>query len=251
MQDYVFIERQNALSYESEYGDKIFGRDTAITKPYRKLIDALRKKQLQYIVEHKSSYYSFYMFRENVAALNTFSPDSLLTVFNSFPDKFKFSNEGNYLNQLLHGRKVVKSKGMAVDFTTWDINKNKVTLSGYEGRKYVLLHFWATWCIPCMKEIPAIKEINDQYKTKDLQIISIALPSSKYADYIATVNRLKMNWINVYDDSALQSKYGNQATPRLCLIDKTGKVIYDSVELENIDFQLTALKKSLKEVIGY
>jgi thiol-disulfide isomerase/thioredoxin len=250
MEDYVFTERQRGLNYEHAYGDKIFGGDTAIWNGYVKLTNALKEKELQYIVNHLNSYYSFYSFREDVAKSRIVSPDSLLNVFNAFPNTFKHTDEGNYLNQYLHGKQVVQNKGNAIDFTTKDITKKKVTLSDYNGEKYVLLHFWATWCTPCMKEIPAIKEISDQYKSKDLQIISIALPSSKYADYLATINKLQMNWINVYNDDALQNRYGRQPTPRLCLIGKTGKVIYDIVGVEKNDFQLNALKEKLKEVIG-
>ena len=249
MQNYEFAERQKALDYEFEYGDKIFGRDTAIRNPYVKLTNALKEKELRFIMDHLNSYYSFYSFRSDIARSKIVSPDSLLVVFNAFPDKFKYSDEGNYLNQFLHGKQLAHDKSNVVDFTTRDINKKKVILSGYKGQKYVLLHFWATWCTPCMKEIPAIKEINDQYKSKDLQIISIALPSSKYADYLATIDKLQMNWINVYNDDALQNKYGKQPTPRLCLIDKTGKLVYDIVGVEKNDFQLNELKKKLKEVM--
>jgi peroxiredoxin len=250
MQDYAFAERQRALDYEAEYGDKIFGRDTVIRNPYIKLTNALKEKKMQFILNHLDSYYSFYSFREDVAKSRIVSADSLLVIFNAFPDNFKYSDEGNYLNQFLHGKQLVQNKGKAIDFTTRDINKEKVTLSDYKGKKYVLLHFWATWCTPCMKEIPAIKEISDQYKSKDLQIISIALPSSRYTNYLATINRLQMNWINVYNDTALQNKYGNQPTPRLYLIDKTGKLVYDSISVENNDFQLNELKDKLKEAIG-
>ena len=249
MQDYVFSERQSALDYEAEYGDKIFGRDTAVRNAYVKLNNALKEKELQYIVSHLNSYYSFYSFKSDIATSKIVRPDSLLMVFNAFPNKFKYSDEGNFLNQFLQGRQLVQNKGNAIDFTTKDINKKLVTLSDLKGKKYVLLHFWATWCTPCIKEIPAIKEINDQYKSKDLQIISIALPSSKYADYLGAINKLQMKWINVYDDDNLQNKYGKQPTPRLCVIDKTGKLVYDSIGEEENDFQLSILRQKLKEVI--
>jgi len=59
-----------------------------------------------------------------------------------------------------------------------------------------------------------------------------------------------MDWIHIYDKPDLINKYGNEPTPRLCLIDKTGKVVYDHVGLgESGDVQLNDLKKKLKEVI--
>lgn len=250
MEDYEFEERQRALDYEAQYGDEIFGKDTTIRNPYMKLIHALRKKELQYVLNHRNSYYSFYSFREDVARSRVVSADSLLVVFNIFPDKFKYSDEGNYLNEFLHGTRLTEKKGNAIDFRARDINKKNVTLSQFKGKKYVLLHFWATWCTPCMRELPAVKEISDQYKSKDLQIISVGLQSSKYSDYLATIKKYQMDWIHIYNDRDLLNKYGNQPTPRICLIDKNGRLIYDSIGLAGNDVQLKELNQILKEIMN-
>jgi peroxiredoxin len=249
LENFESEERQRALAYEAQYGDKIFGRDTAIRNPYVKLINALRKKELQYVIAHRNSYYSFYSFRGDVARSRVVTPDSLLVVFNAFPDKFKYSDEGNYLNEFLHGIQLASKKSSAIDFTTIDINKKKVTLSDYKGKNYVLLHFWATWCTPCVKELPGVKKIGDRYGSKGLQIISIGLQSSKYSDYLAAIKKYQMDWIHIYDDRDLLNKYGNQPTPRICLIDKNGNLIYDSIGFAENDVQLTELSRILENTI--
>jgi thiol-disulfide isomerase/thioredoxin len=109
-----------------------------------------------------------------VAKPNIVSWDSLQRVFQAFPDQFKYSDEGNYLNAFLHSRQLSSGRGDAVDFTAKDIYNNQVSLSRFKGRQFVLLHFWATLCTPCVKELPAVKQIHDQYAGKGLQIISIA-----------------------------------------------------------------------------
>jgi thiol-disulfide isomerase/thioredoxin len=250
MEDYGVEERQRASDYEAQYGDRIFSsNDTAIRNQYFKvLMPALGRKKLEYIVNHPQSYYSFYIFRTDVARPNIASWDSLLLVFNSFPDEFKYSDEGNYVNAFLHGR-LAKRKGDAIDFTARDINKKTITLSQFKSKKYVLLHFWATWCTPCMKELPGVKKISDQYKSKDLQIISIALQSAKYSDYPATIKKYQMDWIQIYNDRDLINRYGNQPAPRICLIDKAGKLIYDSIEFEGNDVQLSELHRILENTI--
>lgn len=252
MEKYVAIEGKKAKDYEIKYGDKIFtGRDTAIRNYYFKvLMPAFRKKQLEYIVKHPNSYYSFSTFRTDVAKPTVAPWDSLLLVFNSFPVKFKYSDEGNYFNEYLHARLSAGKQADAIDFTAQDIEKKKVTLSDFKGKKYVLLHFWATWCTPCLRELPALKDINDQFKQKDLQVISIALPSSKYADFLTTINKFQMGWIHVYNNPDLINKYGNEPTPRICLVDKTGKLVYDQIGLgKNEDLQLNELRKFIKETI--
>jgi thiol-disulfide isomerase/thioredoxin len=251
MGDYTVAERKIARDYESRWGDTIFSRNYAAIGNYyfKILMPALARKKLEYIMAHPNSYYSFYSFRTDVAKPYVASWDSLLFVFNSFPDAFKYSDEGNYLNAFLLGR-LSKQKGDTIDFVTKDIYKNTVMLSQFKGKKTVLLHFWATWCTPCMRELPALKAISNQYKGEDLQIISIALPTSKYADYLATISRFQMNWIHVYNDPALQNKYGRQSVPRICLVDKTGKLVYDNIGLgKNDDVQLNELKEKLKEVM--
>jgi hypothetical protein len=194
MEDNVFMERNKAMDYEVKYGDKIFS-DTAFLRPYQKLMDSLRRKKLGYIVSHINSYYSFYSFREDVAGTKVVSSDSMLVVFNAFPDKFKYTDEGNYLNEFLQARQSKNSMSNAIDFIAKDINGKRVTLSDFKDSKFVLLHFWASWCSPCVKELPAVKDINDKYKSKNLQIISVALPSPKYSDYLTAIEKYHMDWI--------------------------------------------------------
>lgn len=251
MDDYCAAERKSAIDYENQYGDKIFsGSDTAVRKYYFKVLrPAVGRKELLYIMNHPQSYYSFYSFRTDVVKSNLTSWDSLLMVFNSFPNTFKYSDEGNDLNAFLH-RRSSSEKGKAIEFTAKDIHKKTVSLSQFAGKKYVLLHFWAIWCSPCVHELPALKEISNQYKSKDLQIISIALPPSKTADYLGTIKKFQMNWIHVYNNPDLVNKYGNASTPRLCLIDKTGNMVYDKIGFkENQDFPLKELKETLEKVI--
>jgi len=253
MDNYDSAERKKAMEYEAQYGDKIFtGSDTAIRRYYfQVLAKAFRKKELEYIIRYPNSYYSFYIFRTDIAWPGILSPDSLLLVFNAFPDKFKYSDEGNYLHEFILGKLSLKKIDNAIDFTVKDIHRKNITLSQFKGKKYVLLHFWATWCTPCIKELPAIKGIHNRYKYRDLQIISVALKSSNDADYMKAIKKYQMDWIHIYNDLDLLNKYGNQPIPRICIIDKSGKVVYDNIGLgKNEDFQLSQLNQFLKKTIN-
>ena len=57
----------------------------------------------------------------------------------------------------------------AVDFTLQDIEGNTVRLSSYLGR-WVIINFWATWCTPCLREIPELSWVNEKYSTKAVVI---------------------------------------------------------------------------------
>ncbi len=65
----------------------------------------------------------------------------------------------------------------APDFTLHSIDGKQVSLREYRG-KVVFLNFWATWCIPCREEMPALERLHQTYQSQDLAIISIDLKES-------------------------------------------------------------------------
>ena len=75
--------------------------------------------------------------------------------------------------------------GHAADFSLEDIQGKKHHLSDYRG-KWVLVNFWATWCPPCLDEIPELISLHDAHQGKDLLVIGIAMDSGtreKVADF--------------------------------------------------------------------
>jgi thiol-disulfide isomerase/thioredoxin len=247
LNNYIQAERQIALDYERKHIDQIMGehRDADVQSKSIQLVKAMRRKELEYVISNKASYYSFYTFREDITKYGIVSSDSLIAVFNSFSDEFRLTDEGNFINESLHLNRPDTKEPYAIDFTATDINRRKFKLSDFQGKQYVLLHFWATWCSPCMKELPEIRKVREEYHSDQLQIVSVALPSKVYADFKKTLKKFGMDWIHIYNDADLYNKLGNKHTPRICLVDKNGMVIYDSFRIPGYDIALVELNKIL------
>lgn len=94
----------------------------------------------------------------------------------------------------------------APEFSLTDLGGKPLDLSAYRGR-VVLLDFWATWCSPCLKEIPHFVELQNKFRGRGLQIIGISLDDDA-ASVRKFYEKLKMNYPVALGDAALAERYG-------------------------------------------
>jgi cytochrome c biogenesis protein CcmG, thiol:disulfide interchange protein DsbE len=122
------------------------------------------------------------------------------------------------------------SHAIAPNFTRMDLTHKKIELSGYRG-KVVLLNFWATWCGPCLTEMPMFTEWQQQYGADRFQVIGISMDDAA-PEVIATVSKLKLNYPILMGDEKIGAAYGDVlGLPVTFLIDRHGKIRarYDGV----------------------
>ena len=108
-----------------------------------------------------------------------------------------------------------------------DLNGKPVSLADYRG-KLVLLDFWATWCGPCITELPNIKEVYEKYYDKGFEIIGISLDTDEAA-LRTFIKENRLPWRQVFDgagrETSLAQQYGVSSIPAQFLIDREGTVI--------------------------
>jgi thiol-disulfide isomerase/thioredoxin len=248
MDTFNAIEVTKAKNFYEQYDSQIFdGKHKDIESRFSELAKNVYKKNFEYITQTSNSYFSFWHFRSN-AFYSGLPTDSILSFFDkTFPNSMKNSTEGAAFRQLLVGKLETQKGKAAAQFTTKDISGETVVLSSFKNKKYVLLDFWATWCGPCIKKMPLLGELNKKF-SKELEIISIAYPTS-ISETKSVIAKQQMNWINIYNDTKLINSYGGMgAIPRLFLIDKSGKIIYDNQKDNDVDLKI--LMNTLEENIN-
>ena len=94
--------------------------------------------------------------------------------------------------------------------------------------KLFLLDFWATWCGPCIAELPNIKEVYEKYHGKGFEIIGISLDTDEAA-LRKFIKENQLPWRQVFDgkrwETPLVQQYGVRGIPAQFLIDQEGRVI--------------------------
>lgn len=89
----------------------------------------------------------------------------------------------------------------------------------------VLLNFWASWCIPCREEFPALRRIERTYGTRGLRVVGVTFRDSR-ADAVRFATAERATWELAYDASgAAATDYGVRAAPQTVLIDRRGVIV--------------------------
>lgn len=113
----------------------------------------------------------------------------------------------------------------ADEFTLSDTQGHVHHLTDYRG-KWVLVNFWATWCAPCLEELPELTALHNAHKNTDLVVIGIAMeyPSTKVVlDFLKTH---RLPYPIVLGDYKIAKQIGAvKALPTSYLFDQTGKLV--------------------------
>lgn len=207
-----------------------------LLKMIEKKINSIEDKQAKAVVElnylgelgqkfnHSGEYSEFLIERSK-----------MLLMENTLPEAYREITE-----QMLASLSL-KSGNEAPDFEFTDFDGKKHRLSDFRG-KWVLLDFWATWCQPCVKEIPHLTKAYKKFGGDNIQFISVSHDRGiEEAREFAKKNG--MNWlqtINLDGYCDASEKYNVQSIPAPFLIDPNGKIVpMNDFQLRSDNLELT------------
>lgn len=136
---------------------------------------------------------------------------------------------------------------LAYDLSLKDLDGRSHTLREYRGKRVVHVVFWATWCFPCVQEIPTLKQIYAKYHERGLEILGVAPNMDQTAEGVAALaQELKINYPILWDAQGTAMRtYKISYIPQNFLIGKDGVIRYAGTTLPTGYEQL--IEKLLQE----
>jgi len=236
---YEALGRQDTATYNrmSEYGSTIMGQT--------------EKLHVDFFKKYHGSIVSAYFLN---GMLNTYSNEELRTAYNKLKPAVQTSIYGKLVGAKIEVADATSIGRTAIPIAKKDVNGNEITLQTLKG-KFVLLDFWGSWCAPCRKGHPHMKELYSKYKSQGFEILGIAaeqrssLEECKKA-WKDAIEKDGITWLQVLNNEDADKfdavkAYGVSAFPTKILLDKEGKVIARFIGEDDKD-----LDKKLRELFG-
>jgi peroxiredoxin len=204
-------------------------KDTALVRKEQAEYDSMeietRNAIKQYAIEHPvsiaSAYYvlQYYSSNPNVNELDSIYSSYDSSIHNTFYVK--------KIKALLDAAKRTSIGQLAPELNLNNENFDTITIASYKG-KYLLIDFWASWCLPCRQENPNIVAAYKKYKSKGFDVLGVSLDTDK-KQWLNAIRKDHLSWKHVSDFKGMESTvvplYGIGSIPANFLLDKEGKII--------------------------
>lgn len=135
------------------------------------------------------------------------------------------TNEGAVNNSVLD------STLLAPDFSYPSMNGDKFTLSEHRG-KVIVLNIWATWCGPCIKEIPDFIDLKNEFRDKNIEFVGLSIDGKGWDVVRPFVEKHNMNYRVLLDkEGSILEKYPIQGLPDTYIINTQGEIAYAIISM--------------------
>src|SRR5690606_11426867 len=220
------------------YGRKIWELWEKDPDNYRQQADIYRK---QFIEENKDTYFSLRLLYDMIKHSSK-EEDYVNNKVKELAPELRQT----YLYKDIQDKLRFKVEKKLPDYTLFDTEDKEQSLYPFKG-KVTLVDFWASWCGPCRKLNPHLREMYDLYHSKGFEIISVSLDTDKER-WLKAIEQDKMTWKNLSDLEGVKKGIGKEfaitGVPQSFLIDEKGTIL---LKVSGLDEKTLSAK--LKELL--
>ena len=132
-------------------------------------------------------------------------------------------NKDSFLN--LSGKPQLVKGVPAPNFTLPGLNGKMVSLADYKG-KVVFLNIWATWCPPCVEEMPSMEKLYQALNNEDFEILAVSIDETGAQDVLPFMKKHKLSFPTLTDPKGtIKGLYQTTGVPESFIIDKDGLIV--------------------------
>lgn len=175
------------------------------------------------------------------------TPDEMEGMYKLLSDRLQKSKAGKSVADYIAASRRSAVGQQVQDFTVITPEDKELQFQALKG-KYLVLDFWASWCGPCVKSFPHMKEMYKKYKSDKFEICSISVDQSKDA-WLKALKQHELPWVQALDTAKVSSShFAVTGIPAVFLIDPSGKIIAKETGFE--ENGAGVIEKKLIEIFG-
>lgn len=207
------------------------------------IMNEIWQVETAYILAHPDAYLSFDLIKTKSSVSNAYKYEAL---FDGLSARLQNSAAGMAFKKEVVLQKRFAIGNQSIDFTQNNTKGAPVTLASLKG-KYVLLDFWASWCMPCRMDNPNLLKIYNKFRDSNFEILAVSLDNDR-GRWIKAIKQDGLPWIQVSDltgrKNPVAEAYGITGIPQNFLIDPDGKILARNLHDKDLE---EALEKYLKQ----
>ena len=214
------VQQEMQAAYQEGNQMKMQG----IQNQFMKYVEKARQQEVEAFGKLTGSFVGAYILATHMRQMPA---DMLRKRYDQLADNIKAMPNAKAVATHLETVERISEGRTAPDFTMLNNEGDSITLSKVKG-KVKLLDFWASWCVPCRKEMPNLVKLYKDYQTRGLEIVSVSLDTDKQKWLNAMIED-GMTWKSLSDLKGAQSpvvaQYAFQSIPFTVLLDGDNKII--------------------------